>query len=249
MLEFRNISLKYQSPEGETLALSGVDLDIKKGEFVALLGPSGCGKSTLLSLAAGLLFPDSGQVLLEGEKVTGPDVRVGYMLQSDHLFPWLTIWQNVLLGLKVRSAITQEAQAHTKQLLCDCGLSDFADSFPDRLSGGMRQRAALVRTLACDPELLLLDEAFSALDYQTRLAVSSDVHRIIKSRGKTALLVTHDIIEAVSMADRIFVFTRRPGRIKAEHKIDLPPDPMARRTMSETGRLFDILWKELDVHV
>jgi len=130
----------------------------------------------------------------------------------------------------------------------DCGLRDFANSYPHQLSGGMRQRAALLRTLACEPELLLLDEAFSALDYQTRLSVSSDVHRIIKSRGKTALLVTHDIIEAVSMADKIYVFSRRPGRIKAAHTINLPPDPMTRRTMSEASRLFEILWKELDVH-
>ena len=189
-IALRDISLTYQTKEGEVEALRKVSFHVAKGEFVALVGPSGCGKSTLLSVIAGLEQPDGGAVTVCGETVAGPSRRVGFMPQRDQLFSWRTIRDNVLLGLQIRREVDEEHLRHVDGLLARYGLADFARLRPQQLSGGMRQRCALIRTLATDPDLLLLDEPFSALDYQTRLTVSGDIWRIIRSEGKTALLVT-----------------------------------------------------------
>lgn len=245
-LTFDSVSLRYNSEKGETGALQGVDLRIDSGAFVALVGPSGCGKSTLLSLAAGLLTPDEGTVCLDGMPVAQQQTRIGYMLQRDHLFDWLTIEQNAMIGLRVRGEETPENRKRVQDLLKQCGLKDFTQAYPRQLSGGMRQRAALVRTLAPDPAVLLLDEPFSALDYQTRLAVAEDVYLAIKRHNKTALLVTHDINEAVSMADRIAVLSKRPGHVKKVVEIGLSGSPMQRRMQTGFVDYFNLLWKELE---
>ena len=251
MIQIENVGLTYQTPEGETEALHGLSFGISTGEFVCLVGPSGCGKSTLLSILAGLERPTTGRCLLNGSPIEGPSPKVGYMLQKDHLFPWRTVWGNVILGPELQHENTPERQAHLRTLLRRYGLGEFLTATPDRLSGGMRQRCALIRTLARDPDLLLLDEPFSALDHQTRLAVSADIHDIIRAEGKTALMVTHDISEAISLSDRIVVLTHRPGRVKSIHSLDSLRglSPMARREHADFPLYFNDLWKELDVHV
>lgn len=248
-----HVRLSYQSAEGETPALSDISFSVRPGEFVALVGPSGCGKSTLLSLIAGLIQPQQGTVTVLGEPVTRPDGRVGYMLQRDHLFDWRTIKQNAYLGLEISHQKTPERVARVSRLLAQYGLKDFADHYPRQLSGGMRQRAALIRTLALDPQVLLLDEPFSALDSQTRLAVSEDIGRILRQEGRTAILVTHDISEAISMADRVLVLSKRPAIIKKSFEISLTcpkgRTPLSSRNAPEFREYFDAIWKELDVHV
>ena len=214
VLSFNNISLNYQSLNGETEALRDVTFTVREGEFVAFIGPSGCGKTTILSLAAGLMKPSSGSLLLDGKQLEGPAESIGYMLQSDQLFPWRRIIKNVQLGLEIRHALTPENIKYVSDLLKKYGLWDFRNAKPYQLSGGMRQRVALIRTLALRPRLLLLDEPFSALDYQTRLKVCDDVFGIISNEEKTAVLVTHDIAEAISMSDRVFVLSKRPARLK-----------------------------------
>ncbi|MDW7650584.1 MAG: ABC transporter ATP-binding protein [Bacillota bacterium] len=252
LVKIRNIAMNFHSPEGETSALKDISLDIYEGEFISIVGPSGCGKSTLLNIVAGLVTPTEGSVVINGQKVTGPTSKVGYMPQSDQLFEWRTIWKNVILGLEVQKKATSRAKAYAKELLQRYGLYDFRDAFPSQLSGGMRQRAALIRTLAIDPEIMLLDEAFSALDYQTRLVVADEVKQIIADENKTAVLVTHDISEAISMADRVVVFTKRPGTIKTIHDIVLTCDtktPIKCREAVEFKDYFNLIWKELDIHV
>ena len=217
-----------------------------------IIGPSGCGKSTLLSIISGLLAPTSGNVLIEGEQVTGPSKKVGYMLQKDHLFDWRTIMQNVLLGLEIQKSVTPSAKQYAEHLLRTYGLIEFAHKYPSQLSGGMRQRAALIRTLVTNPQILLLDEAFSALDYQTRLAVNDDIYDIIKKEHKTAIMVTHDIAESISMSDRVIVLTRRPGTVKSVHEINFQLDnrtPLKSRKVPKFQNVFECIWKELDVHV
>ncbi|MGC7871044.1 ABC transporter ATP-binding protein [Desulfosporosinus sp. SYSU MS00001] len=244
--------MKYQSLNGEITALKDIGFSVQDGEFVSIVGPSGCGKSTLLSIISGLLSPSSGTVWLSGEKVTGTSGKIGYMLQKDHLFNWRTIWQNVMLGLEIRKAVTQEAKERARILLKTYGLYEFKNRYPDQLSGGMRQRAALIRTLVTDPQILLLDEAFSALDYQTRLAVNDDIYSIIKKENRTAILVTHDISESISMADRIIVLSKRPGMVKNIHEIKLSCSnrtPLTCREAPEFRHYFQEIWKELDVHV
>lgn len=244
--------MKYQSLNGEVPALEKINLEIREGEFVSIVGPSGCGKSTLLSIISGLLTPASGSVLVEGEKVTGPSKKIGYMLQKDHLFDWRTITQNVLLGLEIQKAVTIEAKKYAEGLLRTYGLSDFANKYPSQLSGGMRQRVALIRTLVTNPKILLLDEAFSALDYQTRLVVNDDIYAIIKKENKTAIMVTHDIAESISMADRVIVLTRRPGTVKSCHNIKMGLEnrtPLSTREVPVFQTYFRQIWKELDVHV
>ncbi|WP_041276421.1 ABC transporter ATP-binding protein [Desulfosporosinus acidiphilus] len=244
--------MKYQSLNGEITALKNIGFSVQDGEFVSIVGPSGCGKSTLLSIISGLLSPSSGTVWLNGEKVTGTSRKIGYMLQKDHLFNWRTIWQNVMLGLEIRKAVTQEAKERARILLKTYGLYEFKNRYPDQLSGGMRQRAALIRTLVTDPQILLLDEAFSALDYQTRLAVNDDIYSIIKKENRTAILVTHDISESISMADRIIVLSKRPGMVKNIHEIKLSCSsrtPLTCREAPEFRHYFQEIWKELDVHV
>ncbi|MDO4733255.1 MAG: ABC transporter ATP-binding protein [Bacillota bacterium] len=250
LLEMENVSMLYHTPQGETAALSDLSLQLEKGAFLAIVGPSGCGKSTILSLIAGLLRPSSGEIRIAGEPVgEGIPPLVGYMLQHDHLFPWCTLWDNVLLGLKIRGEVKSAQKERVAALLEQYGLAEFRNSLPRHLSGGMRQRAALIRTLALEPELLLLDEPFSALDYQTRLRVSDDIGTIIRSRGKTAVLVTHDISEAISMADRVLVLSARPGQIRYQERIFLSSSSgrvLEKRQAPEFAACFDRIWKELN---
>ncbi|MFZ7103474.1 MAG: ABC transporter ATP-binding protein [Peptococcaceae bacterium] len=244
--------MKYQSPEGEIAALSNVSLDIMEGEFISIVGPSGCGKSTLLNIIAGLTDPSAGKILLNNKLVHGPTGMVGYMPQRDQLFEWRTIWENVILGLEIQNKINEKTLSFAAKLLKDYGLYEFKDKYPSQLSGGMRQRVSLIRTLAINPDILLLDEAFSALDYQTRLVVSDEVKQIIIKENKTALLVTHDLSEAISMADKVVVLTKRPGTIKSIHLIKLTCDlqtPLGCREAPEFREYFNRIWKELDVHV
>jgi len=247
-----NIGMKYQSPNGEIIALENVSFSVSNGEFICIVGPSGCGKSTLLSIISGLLAPTSGAVFLDGEKVDGTLRKVGYMLQKDHLFEWRTIMQNILLGLEIQRKVTAETKEKAEILLQTYGLYEFRHKYPDQLSGGMRQRAALIRTLVTNPQVLLLDEAFSALDYQTRLAVTEDIYMIIKKEQKTAILVTHDISEAISMADRVVVLSRRPGTVKRIYQINVSckeRTPLSSREAPEFRWYFQDIWKELDIHV
>lgn len=249
MIDLQHVALTYQSPDGEVEALRDISFQMEEGEFVSIVGPSGCGKSTLLSLIAGLERPTAGSILVDGEAVRAPTSKAGFMPQQDQLFPWQTIWGNVTLGLAIRQGNTPEAQSRVRELLARYGLTDFSEKLPGQLSGGMRQRCALIRTLAADPKILLLDESFSALDYQTRLSVSADICRIIRQERKTALLVTHDISEAISMSDRVVVLSRRPAVIRAIH--DLAPlrglSPMERRDSEAFRGFFNLIWKELDL--
>ena len=208
LLELDHVGLSYHTLSGEIQALSQISFSVQEGEFVSLVGPSGCGKSTVLNLIAGLLIPEQGQITMQGLPREHSVLSVGYMLQKDHLFEWLTIYENVLLGLKIQKRKTKESISHVDRLLQEYGLWNFRFSHPSQLSGGMRQRAALIRTLALEPALLLLDEPFSALDYQTRLSVSDDIWKILRKEGKTALLVTHDISEAISMSDRVIILSK-----------------------------------------
>ena len=219
MIQLLHAAFVYQSPDGEVEALRDVSFDVQEGDFCSIVGPSGCGKSTLLSALAGLEPLPGGRVARKGEPVCGPSRKVGFMPQRDQRFEWRSIWSNVTLGLTVRGENTPQRQAHVRELLERYGLADFAQKRPSQLSGGMRQRCALIRTLAAQPKVLLLDEPFSALDYQTRLAVSADIYRIIRQEGKTALLVTHDISEAVSMSDRVVVLSHRPAVVKSIHRL------------------------------
>ena len=249
MIDLQHVALTYQSPDGEVEALRDISFQMEEGEFVSIVGPSGCGKSTLLSLIAGLERPTAGSILVDGEAVRAPTSKAGFMPQQDQLFPWQTIWGNVTLALAIRQGNTPEAQSRVRELLARYGLTDFSEKLPGQLSGGMRQRCALIRTLAADPKILLLDESFSALDYQTRLSVSADICRIIRQERKTALLVTHDISEAISMSDRVVVLSRRPAVIRAIH--DLAPlrglSPMERRDSEAFRGFFNLIWKELDL--
>ena len=250
IIDLQRVALTYQSPDGEVEALKDVSFSMENGEFVSIVGPSGCGKSTLLSLIAGLEKPSAGLILVDGEAVTAPSSKISFMPQRVQLFEWRSIWSNVTLGLEIRRQNTPERRAHVHELLERYGLSEFALKRPSQLSGGMRQRCALIRTLATEPFILLLDEPFSALDYQTRLSVSADIHRIIRQEHKTALLVTHDISEAISMSDRVVVLSHRPAVVKAIH--DLGPlrslSPMERRDAPEFRTFFNSIWKELDVN-
>ena len=214
ILNLQHISYTYHTLQGETLALSDISFSLKKGEFAAIVGPSGCGKSTLLSLICGLLPCTEGQIKINGKPLKESTTNVGYMLQHDELFEWRTIYNNVILGLEVQHALTARTKQRAHELLDIYGLGDFKNARPSELSGGMRQRAALIRTLVLEPELLLLDEPFSALDYQTRLQVGDDIGQIIRNEGKSALLVTHDLSEAISLADRVIVLSSRPATIR-----------------------------------
>jgi NitT/TauT family transport system ATP-binding protein len=241
VLRFDNVSMHYHTKQGETIAVQEVNFSVYEGEFVAIIGPSGCGKTTLLSLAAGLLTPTKGKVLGNGGSF-------GYMLQKDELFPWRTIEKNIFLPLEIKRTDTPENRARALALAEKYGLGQFLKSYPAALSGGMRQRAALIRTLSVAPDVLLLDEPFSALDYQTRLSVCDDVYKIIRQEKKTALLITHDISEAISVADKIFVLSRRPARVVAEHALSFPEsEPLKRRENKLFSHWFEILWKELNV--
>jgi len=251
-LEISGLDYSYHTKAGETNALSGIDLSVKKGEFLAIVGPSGCGKSTLLNLIAGLLPLREGSITIEGTPVQEHRDKIGYMLQKDHLLPWRTTEENICLGLEINQCKTKEKLALAEKMLKQYGLYEFRNVKPSELSGGMKQRAALIRTLVMEPELLLLDEPFSALDYQTRLSVADDITTILKKEGKTAVLITHDIAEAISMSERIIVLTKRPGRIKKEVKIKLtmedgsaPSKPSEGRSAREFASYYQKIWKEL----
>lgn len=248
ILQLKNLSYSYHSLTGETPALSDISFHVKQGEFLAVVGPSGCGKSTLLSILARLLKPESGSITFENPNGTNTYPKTGYMLQHDHLLEWRTIYKNILLGPEITNNITEETIAYAEKLLKDYGLYKFKDKHPCELSGGMRQRAALIRTLIMDPDILLLDEPFSALDYQTRLAVSGDIGHIIRSTRKTAILITHDLSEAISLADRIIVLSKRPAFVKKEFTIRLTSQdssPLSARTAPEFQQYFNSLWKEI----
>ena len=250
-LNLTDVRYSYHSPEGETPALSDISFSVKEGEFVAIVGPSGCGKSTLLNLICGLLAPEAGEITLKGNPVLRERERIGYMLQKDHLFEWRSIYRNVILGLEIRRKCTEETLARAEAMLEQYGLAPFRNARPSELSGGMRQRAALIRTLVLEPELLLLDEPFSALDYQTRLTVCDDIGTIIRREQKTAILVTHDLSEAISCADRVIVLGKRPARIRAVVPVHFAMEnrtPFQCRSAPEFKEYFNEIWKELNAY-
>ena len=253
ILTLKNLNYSYHTLSGETKALENISFQIFPGEFVAIVGPSGCGKSTLLNIIAGQITNYTGALNFHGTPMRtlqnqSADLHIGYMLQHDHLFDWRTIYKNVCLGLEIKNVMTEENAEFILSLLEKYGLYDFKDKKPSQLSGGMRQRAALIRTLALNPELLLLDEPFSALDYQTRLQVSSDIGNIIRENGKTAILVTHNLSEAISLADKIIVLTKRPATIKRIVDVSLTitdNSPLGYRTAPEFNEYFNEIWEDL----
>ncbi len=249
LLEFQHVSYSYHSIDGETLALSDISFTLAAGEFLAIVGPSGCGKSTMLNLICHLAEPEQGKILFQGEELSkGSVCSIGYMLQKDHLFDWRSIEKNSYLGLEIQKKLTPQTKEYAAHLLKKYGLYEFRHKKPSELSGGMRQRAALIRTLVLKPMLLLLDEPFSALDYQTRLNTANDIGSIIRGEKKSAVLVTHDLSEAVSLADRILVLSARPGRLKCILQTAFAPDLTAlqRRGTNEFKDYFNTLWKEMN---
>ena len=248
ILEFIHVSFSYHSMDGETAALSDISLSVMPGEFIAVVGPSGCGKTTLLSLISGLLLPETGEIRLFGKAQGTSGANIGYMLQRDHLFEWRTVYDNVLLGLEIRHKLSHDTKASVCSMMDTYGLTAFRDASPSALSGGMRQRAALIRTLALEPDILLLDEPFSALDYQTRLEVGDDIGGIIRREGRTAILVTHDLAEAITLADHIVILSHRPARIRKIlplHFDDSHNTPLKRRSAPCFSGYFEEIWKEL----
>lgn len=242
ILNIKNLKKIYHTPKQETLAVENFSFDLKEGEFVAIVGPSGCGKSTILSILSGLEDSSDGNFIFKN------NAKVGYMLQQDALFEWKTILKNCLLGLEINNNLTKENEEYVISLLNNYGLGDFINSYPNNLSGGMRQRVALIRTLALKPDILLLDEPFSALDYQTRLAVSDDVYKILKREKKSAIIVTHDLAEAISIADRVIVLSKRPSVIKKIYDIKLTnkSTPIENRCAKEFAYYYDLIWKDID---
>ena len=243
ILKVKNLKKIYHTEKNEFLAVDNFSFTLKKGEFVAIVGPSGCGKSTILSILCGLDNPSSGEIKYD------KTLKFGYMLQGDNLFEWRTIYKNCLLGLEIQNNL--ENKNYVNKLLKTYGLWEFKDTHPSHLSGGMRQRVSLIRTLATKPDILFLDEPFSALDYQTRLAVSDDVYKIIKKEGKSAIMVTHDISEAISMADKVIVLSNRPSTIKHIYDINLEnkTTPIENRKDKNFAYYYDLIWKDIDYHV
>ena len=246
-LQFKDVSYFYQTIENEVQALDKVNVSVDEEEFASLVGPSGGGKTTILSLTAGLLEPASGQILLQGSPIKKNDSRIGYMFQRDHLFEWRSIWQNIKLGLEVQKKNKDEKSlAFADELLKKYDLYNFKNKKPRQLSGGMRQRVALIRTLVLKPALLLLDEPFSALDFQTRLKVCDDVYDIIKQEKKTALLVTHDISEALSMSNKVIILSSRPASTKKIVRLNFSGDtPLKKREAENFGKHFEMIWRNL----
>ncbi len=253
IVEIKNLGITYHTLEEETEALKDINLDIYNNEIIGIVGPSGCGKSTLLSIISGLIKPTNGQVKVNGKLVDKPLKNIGYMFQSDQLFEWRNILNNVVIGLEIQGKLNKKSLETAKDMLISYGLKDFIYSYPYQLSGGMRQRVALIRTLLLEPDLLLLDEPFSALDYQTRLAISDEIGIILKKEEKTAIMVTHDISEAISLSDKIVVLSNRPGTIKEVIDINLTcqgeKSPIKCREAPEFRHYFNKIWKELDIHV
>ena len=247
-LKVNSIQMIYQTPGQETMAVKDVSFCVEKGEFISIVGPSGCGKSTILSCMAGLREQQAGEIMLEGKSIAESREKIGYMLQSDNLMPWRSVWRNVLLGLEIKKQTDEDSVEYVKTLLKRYDLWQFRDAFPAQLSGGMRQRAALIRTLALKPQVLLLDEAFSALDYQTRVKVSCDVFEILRRENKTIVMVTHDIPEAVSMSDRVVILSQRPAVVQKIVDINLGnrnDNPIKRRTHPGFQQCFNSIWREL----
>ena len=248
-VSLKNIDLTYLSKERATTALEDINFSIEQGEFVSIIGPSGCGKTTLLSIIAGLLKPTAGEATIEGMSVADQQALIGYMLQQDYLFPWLTIEENITIGLKIMGELNDQTKSYALSLLDHMGLADKLNEYPSQLSSGMRQRVALVRMLATKPKVMLLDEPFSALDYQTKLRLEDLVFETLKQQGKTAVLVTHDIGEAVAMSDRIILLSANPGKI---YKVfEVPKElreliPFQVRNESQYNELFQYIWKELE---
>lgn len=249
LLNINNIKMNYHSLKGETEAIKDISFVVNDKDFLSILGPSGCGKSTLLNIISGLLKQSNGTVTYNNEPIKNNLDKIGYMFQKDHLFDWTSVWNNVILGLKIKGLLTDENISRVETLLDNYDLTKFKDHKPTELSGGMRQRVALIRTLALNPKILFLDEPFSALDYQTRLNVCDEIHQIIKLEEKTVIMVTHDIGEAISTSNRIIVLSKRPAVIKREVKISFKNDPLTpfnRRKEAEFKSYFDLLWKELN---
>ena len=244
ILEIKNLKKIYHTPSKEILAVKDFSLDIKDGDFIAIVGPSGCGKSTILSILCGLENKSDGIVNFK------KDTKIGYMLQQDSLFPWRNILDNCLLGLEINKTLNNESKKRVIDMLKSYGLKDFIESYPDNLSGGMRQRVALIRTLSTNPNLLLLDEPFSALDYQSRLIISNDIYNILKKEKKTMIMVTHDIGEAVSICNKVIVLTDRPSTIKSIYdiKLDNPTTPINNRKDNKFNYYYDLIWKDIDYH-
>lgn len=245
ILKINNLKKAYHTKRDEVLAVDNFSFTLYEGEFVAIVGPSGCGKSTILSVLSGLENKSDGEIIIND------NLKVGYMLQDDALFDNRNILNNCLLGLEINKTLNEENKNYVLNLLENYGLKDFMNSYPENLSGGMRQRVALIRTLATKPDILLMDEPFSALDYQTRLAVSDDVYNILKKENKSAIIVTHDLAEAISMADRIIVLTKRPAVIKKVIDVNLTDKstPINNRKTKEFSYYYDLIWKEIDHHV
>lgn len=250
-LTMSHVFMNYHTINAETEALNDISFTVSHGEFVSIVGPSGCGKSTILNIIAGLFSPSKGEVLVDNNKLSDTKLKIGYMFQKDQLFEWLTVWDNVLLGLKIQHKIHEESKENVKKLLIQYNLWDFKDHHPSQLSGGMRQRVALIRTLAIDPSILLLDEPFSALDYQSRLKASDEIYKIIKQENKTAIMVTHDISEAISMSNRVIVLSKRPAKIKKIVPIELCNEcesPLKSRENPNFRLYFNTIWKEMDLN-
>lgn len=241
ILQIKNLKKAYHTLKRETLAVDNFSMELKEGEFIAIVGPSGCGKSTILSILSGLEEKTDGEIFCKNK-------QIGYMLQTDALFDWLTILDNCLLGLKIKKELTEEKKSYVISLLKKYGLGDFMSSYPNHLSGGMRQRVALIRTLATKPDILLMDEPFSALDYQSRLAISNDVFRILKEEKKSLIMVTHDIAESISMCDRVIVLSERPCKVKKIFDIELTnrSTPIENRKAKEFSNYYEKIWKEID---
>ena len=248
ILKLKNVRYSYHLKNSETLAVNDLSFDVKSSEFLSIIGPSGCGKTTVLSLISGLLSPENGEILI-GDKPVKRGENIGYMLQKDHLFPWRTIEKNVFLPLEIKKIKDPSSYEYGRELLIKYGLKNFMQSYPDELSGGMRQRVALIRTLVSKPKILLLDEPFSALDAQTRLSVTEDVYKIIKQEQQTAILVTHDISEAISVSTRVITLSKRPAKVKSIFTIDLPElSPIHRRETLGFSKWFELLYKEIQTN-
>ena len=244
IIELKNVSKSFYTNEGEILVLKDINMALEEGKILGILGPSGSGKSTILNILTDLLHPTDGEVTIKG--------KIGYMFQRDHLLEWRTIMDNIKIGIEIQKNESQETLERINELLQIYGIWDFRNRYPKELSGGMRQRVALIRTLATNPDILLLDEPFSALDYQTRLMVSDDIYQIIRKEKKEAILVTHDIAEGISMCDQIAILSERPAIVKQVHDIHLTTKgektPLLARNAPEFKDYFDILWKELQVY-
>lgn len=248
-LTLENVTHHYFTKNNYTKALDDITFSVKEGEFISLLGPSGCGKSTILSIVSGILKHTSGKVLLNNKAIEESELAIGYMLQQDYLFPWKTILDNVLIGPTIQRNVNENLKEKAIELLHEVGLNNVENQYPSSLSGGMRQRVALVRTLITDPKILLLDEPFSALDFQTKLKLEDLVYKLLHAYHKTAILVTHDIGEAIAMSDRIIVMSANPGRIAKtfEVPIELRNEmPFLVRRHPKYQSIFDKVWEELN---